>query len=117
MQYDRETRFTFLNTGQNIKPQLRQCPVRIRLHLDETVAGTDGNRQTVAARALYKIDSHFRVRIHAFTGTLRSLFFLALQYAKFCLHRHLPGMSILSNFSGQSDVLLKRQLASVDHNR
>ena len=79
------------------------------------VAGTDGDGQGVAARALHKLHGLVRVGVNGF---FRGDFvFHTGQPAELGLHPDAARPGVIHHFFGQGDVFFEGQVRAVDHHR
>ena len=77
MKHDGEARFLVRNILKDIIAQFRQGSVFIGNHFHQSMAGSYGDCQTVAAGTADKIYCHFRIRIHTFICTFGSILLLS----------------------------------------
>ena len=86
----------------------------LRSELVSSVWCTDWDSQRIAASACCEIDNLFRVGVCVVVR--RNLVFNACQYAELAFNCYVKLVSVLNNFLSQGNVLLVREVRTVDHN-
>ncbi len=74
---------------------------------------SDGDGERVAACAGREINHFLRLRVMRLLG--RNLFLNASQHAQLSLNSHVVLVSIINDFSSESDVVLVREGGAIDH--
>ena len=110
MQHDGETGQALGDFLQNVEAQLG-----LALELEGAVAGADGDGQAVAAGAGRELLDLLGAGVAGILGGHLHVVLHAGQAAQLGLDGHVAVVRVLDDLAGQGDVLLKGQVAAVDH--
>ena len=110
MQHDGEAGQALGDFLQNVEAQMR-----LALKLEGAVAGADGDGQAVAAGTGGELLDLFGAGVAGVLGGDLHVVLDAGQAAQLGLDGHVAVVRILDDLAGQGDVLLKGQVAAVDH--
>lgn len=114
VKYDRELRDTLGNLIQNVKTKLR---LLTRFELECAMACSDCDCQRVNACTLYELLNLIRMCILSISVSNLNIILNTGKLTKLCLYYNALVMSVLNNLLCDCDILLKREMRSIDHDR
>src|SRR5699024_1035548 len=114
VKYDRESRNSLLDLMQDIEAKLRFCT---RFELECAVACTDRDCKRVNAGSGNEFLNLIRLCIGRIFSRYLYIIFDTGQSSKLGLNYYAVSMSIFNNFLCHFNVLFKREMRTVDHDR
>ena len=97
--------------------QTLEIQIRFSLKFICTMAGSNGNGQRIHTGSFYEFHCLIRIGEGCGAGVHIDCVFHTGQSSQFRFHHNTVGMSIFHNLSGDADVLFKRMLGTIDHDR